>query len=107
MTQKREYKDSKNETANTTAKLLRRRKERKKNRGNTEVADWESCDSKKLQALIAVVAFHHGTVTFGYTRDGGAFYISYYIDGDSEKIYPRPSEDIDARLDDEIEGWKL
>lgn len=105
---KNEEKDTKtDETTRTTANLLRRRKERNSNRGNKETADWESVDPSKITALIGLVTYHKGTVTFGYTRDGGAYYISYYIDSESEKIYIRPTEDIDARLEDEIESWTM
>lgn len=107
MTQNNSDKGTKDETARTTANLLRRRKERSSNRGNKETADWESADPSKISALIGLVTFHKGTVTFGYTRDGSAYYLSYYVDSQSEKVYIRPTEDIDSRLDDEIADWTI
>lgn len=83
------------------------RKERQKNRGGDSVADWASPDAELLQTLIAGVTVHGGTITFGYTRDGGAYFVNFYVDGESIKEYIRPTEDIDAFLAIEIEGWKF
>lgn len=85
---------------------LARRKARRQNRNNgTAAADWQSVDPNLLQSLVATVT-QLGTVTFGYTRDGGAYYIQYWVDGESLKEYVRPTEDIDAVLEAEIESWK-
>lgn len=84
---------------------LERRKARRKNRGGGEIADWSSADPLLLQRLISTVTFQHGTVTMGYTKDGGAYYISYYFGDESEAIYCRPSEGIDAFLEGEIESF--
>lgn len=92
--------------AASTADILARRKERKKNRGDsTLVTDWIQADAETLRLLVATVAIH-GTVTFGYTRDGGAYYINYWMDGQSFKEYIRPTEDLDAVLRVEIESWQ-
>lgn len=85
---------------------LERRKQRRKNRGSgTAVADWQSVDPNILQSLIAAVT-QFGTITFGYTRDGGAYYINYWVDGQSDKEYIRPTEDVDQALESELESWK-
>jgi hypothetical protein len=89
-----------------TQNALERRRARQNNRGNGVVADWEGCDPAILQKLIGTVTIQKGTITLGYTRDGGAYYISYYFGGESEPVYCRPSEGIDAFLQGEIEAFK-
>lgn len=91
---------------NNATNAVRRRMERRANRGNGATADWDSCDSRMLQNLIATVTAFGGTITFGYTRDGGAYYVNYYVDLESIKEYVRPTENIDAWLEAEIEAWK-
>lgn len=89
------------------AARIRKRKERQENRGNSNPADWETVDWNLVIRLIATVAHKGGTTTFGYTRDGGAYYISYYIGGESIRTYIRPTEDVDQALVDEIEFWTV
>ncbi len=88
-----------------SSNALERRANRRKNRGHGDVADWESADSLLIQKLISVVSFQKGTTTFGYTRDGGAYFISYYFGDKSERVYCRPAEGIDLFLTDEIESF--
>jgi hypothetical protein len=94
---------TKSETTPQTA--LQRRKQRSENRGNSAPADWESCNPKDILKLIATVTALSGTVTFGYTRDGGAYYLSYYVDGEALKVYIRPTEDVDAFILHEVNSW--
>ena len=93
-------------TTQSNKKALERRKERQRNRGNSEPADWESVSPEKILRLIGCVTALRGTITFGYTRDGGAYYLNYYVDNESEKVYIRPTEDIEQRLVDEVEMWQ-
>lgn len=86
--------------------IIARRNERRNNRGGDGIADWQSVDSEMVLNLIATVTELKGTITFGYTRDGGAYYISYYVDGIPEKAYIRPTENIDKYLENEITSWK-
>lgn len=97
--------DKDKKTTTNKANALRRRSDRRKNRGNAEVADWGSVDSEAIVRLIETVTGNKGTITFGYTRDGGAYYINYYFDGESEKMYIRPSEDIDKTLAEEVKSF--
>lgn len=85
---------------------LQRRKERRKNRGGTEIADWGSCDASLIQRLIETITEQKGTLTLGYTKDGGAYYVSYYFGEESEAVYCRPSEGIDDFLRGEIEAFE-
>ena len=99
--------DNANKTPEAIKAKLRKRQERQANRGDANPADWETVDWHLVVRLIATVARIGGTTTFGYTRDGGAFYISYYIDGESIRQYIRPTEDVDQALVDEIEFWSV
>lgn len=103
MTQKNSAQKGKrrDETTENERKDARRAKRRAK-RGQKETADWAGVDKTKLCELIELVTADGGTITFGYTRDGGAYYVNYYIDGESEKYYIRPTEDVDEWLTDEI-----
>ncbi len=85
---------------------LSRRKERKNGRGNSESADWGDCDESDILQLIAVVTGLGGTITFGYTRDGGAYYLSYFMDGEALKVFIRPTEDVELAIKSEIDEWK-
>lgn len=91
-------------SATAKSKLLQR-KTRQANRGNGETADWESVDPELLRKLVASITIHGGTVTFGYTRDGGAYYVNFYVDGESAKEYVRPTENVDEFFRMEIESW--
>lgn len=96
----------KNEAVESKNALLRRQA-RSKNRGGVETADWRSADASLIQGLIETVTGQKGTITLGYTKDGGAYYISYYFDGTSEPAYCRPSEGINDFLTQEIESFKF
>lgn len=85
---------------------LQRRQSRRKNRGGSAIADWGSADPILIQKLIETVTFQHGTITMGYTRDNGAYYVSYYFGAESEAVYCRPSEGINEFLEGEIEAFE-
>lgn len=67
---------------------------------NTGPADWGCANAKSLIDLIQTVATKGGAVRLGYTRDGGAYSVGIYLDDDRETFYCRPSDDLDAFLDD-------
>jgi hypothetical protein len=90
---------------NVKAKLARRA-ERQSNRNGTAVADWESADGDLVLKLIAIVGNLKGTLTFGYTKNGSAYYLNYYIEKQSEKVFIRPTEDLNESLLAEIESWE-
>lgn len=97
--------EQKSKRTTTPSKLAQRRKERQSNRGNSDPADYAVLDSEILAELIEAFTRTGGVVGFGYTRDGGAYYISYFADGERDAIYIRPTEDVEARLVDEIKYW--
>lgn len=91
-------------TANAESKLARR-KSRREGTGDPVQAEYEALNPTTIVRLIDAVISNGGTVTFGTTRDGGAYYINYWADGVSDKMYIRPTENPDARLLEELEFW--
>ena len=61
-------------------------------------ANYLAIDAAQLQYTIALVADAGGALRLGYTRDGGAFAIGVYGDGEPYTEYLRPSDDIETYL---------
>lgn len=72
--------------------------ERRKHRGNGDVADWGGADPSCLARAIANVTAAKCTIQLGYTSDGGAYAIRLYDGSDATTDYVRPTEDIDLYL---------
>lgn len=82
-----------------------KRKLRRSSNGREGIADWASADAELLRRAIETVARTGGALRFGYTRDGGAYSIGVYGDGDPYTEYIRPSEDLNAFLSDICESF--
>lgn len=78
-------------------------------RGNTNtsgvVADWESVDGELLAKAVAAVSRLGGALRLGYTRDGGAYAIGIYGDGEPFTEYVPPAEDMNAWLKGMIDDY--
>lgn len=72
-------------------------------RRNGGTADWESADALTLQKAIATAARTGGALRFGYSRDGGAYAVGIYGDGEPYTEFVKPSEDVTAFLVEVIE----
>jgi len=83
----------------------RSRKLKRKLSNGTGIADWETADAALLLRTVATVAATGGALRLGYTRDGGAYSVGIYGDGDPYTEYIRPSEDLDAFLRDVLESF--
>lgn len=59
---------------------------------------YRDVDPGILKETLQVVALAGGALRLGFTRDGGAFAIGVYGDGDPYTVYCAPSEDITATL---------
>lgn len=68
-------------------------------------ADWGSVDGELLTKAVAAVARKGGALRLGYTRDGGAYAIGIYGDGDPFTEYVPPSDDMDLYLRGIIEDY--
>lgn len=64
--------------------------------GRGRQAQWTDCDATSLIECIAIVAKVGGALRLGYSRDGGAFAIGVYGDGDPYTLYCPPDDDINA-----------
>ncbi len=63
-----------------------------------KLADWGGCDCGLLQAVVVKITALGGAVTFGTSRDGGAYSVTLLLDGDRETLWFNG----DADLDDEM-----
>jgi len=80
-------------------------KRRVHNRGVTTPADWAGVDGSLVVKAIAAVAANGGALRFGYTRDGGAYSVGFYGDGDPWTEYISPNDDVDGFLKGVIEDY--
>lgn len=69
-------------------------------------ANWGDVSAECLSDAIAWTAALGGALRFGYTRDGGAYAIGIYLDGEAETEYVRPDENIDQWLRDLADDMK-
>lgn len=75
------------------------REHRRRNRGNSDPADWTNADANKLSRAVVTLCGAGCAIQFGYTRDGGSYVIRVVGDGEPYNDYVRPSESIDEYLD--------
>lgn len=69
-----------------------------KSKGTSTPADWGTADPKLLLRAIELVTKAGGALRFGYTRDGGAYAIGVYENGNCETEYLKPDESLDDWL---------
>lgn len=70
----------------------------KRNSGGT--ADWKSVDANALVDCICTAASTGGALRLGYSRDGGAYAVGIYGDGEPYTEFCKPSEDVDSFIAD-------
>lgn len=70
----------------------------KRRRGG--IADWASVDAESIRDAITAAAFTGGALRFGYSRDGGAYAIGIYGDGDPYTEFVKPGEEVEITLQD-------
>lgn len=63
-------------------------------------ADWLSCSPERVQSVVDKITALGGAVTFGTSRDGGAYSVTLLLDGDRETLWFNG----DAVLDDELQA---
>lgn len=68
--------------------------------GKTGDADWGGCDSARIQAVMVGITTLGGAVTFGLSRDMGAYSLTLLLDGSRQTLWFNG----DAALDDELAG---
>ena len=70
------------------------------------IADWASADASLLKRLVAATSGMGGAVRFGYTRDGGAYSIGIYGDGDPFTVYQPPGDGLDDWIKGMVEAYE-
>lgn len=75
-------------------------------RKGSATADWESADAQLLRKAVAAASIAGGALRLGYSRDGGAYSIGIYGDGEPYTEWVRPSDDIDDTLQKIVELYE-
>lgn len=70
-----------------------------KDGGATAGADWGACDPRWLQAVIVMATSLGGAIMFGTSRDGGAYSLVLYLDGEKASLWFNGGADLDAELE--------
>lgn len=70
------------------------------------IADWGTADASLVVRAIERASFTGGAIRFGYSRDGGAYSVGIYGDGEPYTEFCKPSEDLDDFLRDIIELYE-
>ena len=62
-------------------------------------ADWGSADPTKLRTVVAMITALGGAVTFGLSRDNGAYSLTLMLDGSRETLWFNGDSDLDVDLE--------
>jgi hypothetical protein len=65
----------------------------------TGKADWSAADPRWIAGVVHAVTRLGGAVSFGYSRDMGAYSVSIMLDGERETLWFNGGSDIDAELE--------
>lgn len=61
-------------------------------------ADWGACDAGALQAVVVGITALGGAVTFGLSRDQGAYSLSLMLDGYRKTLWFNGGADLNDEL---------
>lgn len=81
------------------------RQRRRARKGSGEPVSWERVSSDILAGLIIAVTSQGGAVRFGLSRDGTALAVGILGDGPPYTEWFRPTDDIEAGLQDMTRMW--
>lgn len=70
-----------------------------KGAGQARGADWGACDPKWLAAVVVACTVLGGAVTFGTSRDGGAYSLTLMLDGDRAPLWFNGDADLDLEME--------
>jgi len=65
--------------------------------GNT--ADWGGCDPKWLLEVVVGITEMGGAVTFGLSRDGGAYSVTLLLDSDRQTLWFNGDAELNTELE--------
>jgi hypothetical protein len=63
-------------------------------------ATWAGAPAELLWLVVKNITESGGAVRFGLTRDGGAYAVGIYDNGEHETEYLKPSDDLRAYLEE-------
>lgn len=66
-------------------------------------ADWGGCDGDRLQAVVHGITSLGGAVTFGTSRDGGAYSVHLMLEGEHQTLWFNGDSDLDDEMQAIIE----
>lgn len=72
---------------------------RRKTAGSKGKADWANAPAELLWQAIVNISKSGGAIRFGYTRDGGAYAVGVYDNGEHNTEYLEPSTDLREYLE--------
>lgn len=84
----------------------KKREERRRERNQRPVAEWEAVDAGLLIAAIISLSRAQGALRLGLSRDGGAYAFGIYGDGEPYTEYVGGTEDVNQYLKDLIEYFE-
>ena len=70
-----------------------------KQRRPTGSADWGNCDPRWVAGVVVGITGLGGAVTFGLSRDQGAYSVTLLLDGERETLWFNGDADLEAELD--------
>lgn len=65
----------------------------------TGQADWGGCDPGWIQACVVGITRLGGAITFGTSRDGGAYSLTLLLDGERETLWFNGNAELDVELE--------
>jgi len=89
-------KNGKRGSQNTAKRLDAFRKKAEGHRG----ADWGGVNPDEIAYVVVSAQNLGGAVTFGLSRDGGAYMVTLLLDGDKETLWFNGDADIETELHD-------
>ena len=61
--------------------------------------DWGNADGKWMQAVVVKITGLGGAVTFGLSRDQGAYSVTLLLDSERETLWFNGDADLDSELE--------
>lgn len=65
----------------------------------TEGADWGGCDAAKMQTVVRMITELGGAVTFGMSRDNGAYSLTLMLDSSRKTLWFNGDSDLNEDLE--------
>ena len=88
------------------AKRTPKAEPKRRRRQNVNVADWDGSNAELLRSVIGTVTKGGGAIRFGYSRDGGAYSVGIYGDGEPFSEYLPGTADVDEWLTEIREDYE-